>query len=189
VLPNASSAEAKLCEITSARWLSTTYFSAAIICGKPWTPSVSAVGVWTSRMLAPGAIACEVSTSSATSSAHALLSSWPVLLLLDGGAFVAGEPCSVSSLNFGMPGAQVTPSSPHIDASPNAWLNTCRSWAIVSLPYESTIAIVRPVPFLPPAYRGSRLYDAWIACGAKQRRPVEAHCACVGGVSDFETCS
>src|SRR5947208_2547573 len=139
-------------------------------------------------MFAPGAIACDVSTSSATSSAQALLSSWPVPWLVDGGAFVAGEPCSVSSLNFGMPGAHVTPSSPHICASPNAWLNTCRSWAIVSLPYESTIAIVRPLPSLPPAYSGNKLYDARIACGEKQRRPAEAHCACVGGVSEFETC-
>src|SRR3954452_22424174 len=139
-------------------------------------------------MFAIGAIACAVSTSSATSSAHALLSSCPVPLLVDGGAFVAGEPCSDSWLNFGMPGEHVTPSSPHIGVSPNAWLNTCRSWAIVSLPYESTIAIVRPAPFLPPTYSGSRLYDARIACGEKQRRPAEAHCACVGGVSDFETC-
>src|SRR5438874_10918377 len=92
-LPNASSAEANDWEMTVARWCSTTYCSAAIICGKPCTPSVSAVGVWTSRMLAPGAIACDVSTSRATSSAHALLSSWPVPLLVDGGATVAGEPC------------------------------------------------------------------------------------------------
>jgi hypothetical protein len=45
LLPNASSAEPKLWEITSARWWSTTYFSAAIICGKPCTPRVSAVFV------------------------------------------------------------------------------------------------------------------------------------------------
>src|SRR3954453_20580149 len=120
--PNASSAEPKLWEMTSARGLSPPYFSAAIICGKPCTPSVSAVGVWTSRMLAPGAIACAISTSSATSSAQAALFSWPVPLLLDGGALVAGEPCSESSLNFGMPAAHVTPSSPHIEGSPNVWL-------------------------------------------------------------------
>jgi hypothetical protein len=72
-------------------------------------------------MFAPGAIACAVSTSSATSSAHALLSSWPVPLLLDGGAFVAGEPCNDSWLNFGMPGAHATPASPHIGGSPNVW--------------------------------------------------------------------
>src|SRR3954451_11009987 len=120
--PNASSAEPKLWEMTSARWCSTTYFSAAIICGKPCTPSVSAVGVCTSRMFAPGAIACVVSTSSATSSAHALLSSWPGLLLFDGGALVAGDPCTDNWLNFGMPAVQVTPSSPHIGGSPNVWL-------------------------------------------------------------------
>src|SRR4051812_16026715 len=134
LLPKAPSAVPKDCEMTSARWCSTTYFSAAIICGSPCTPSVSAVGVWTSRMFAPGAIACAISTSSATSSAQALLSSWPVPLLFDGGAFVAGEPCSESSLYFGMPGWHVTPSSPHRCARPKALLNTCRSWAMVSLP-------------------------------------------------------
>src|SRR5215471_18363382 len=69
VLPNAPSADAKLCEITEpSRW-STTYCSASIIVGKPWTPSVSAVGVVTSRMLAPGATECAHSTSNETSSA------------------------------------------------------------------------------------------------------------------------
>src|SRR5215469_15017560 len=27
-----------------------------------------------------------------------------------------------------------------------------------------------------------------MACGLKQRRPTEAHCACVGGVVDVESC-
>ena len=44
------------------------------------------------------------------------------------------SPAGDSSLNVGMPGVQVTPSSPHIGGSPNAWSKTCRSWAIVSLP-------------------------------------------------------
>src|SRR3954447_4558316 len=123
-LPNASSAEPKLCEITSARWCSTTYFSAAIICGKPWTPSVSAVGVVTSRMLAPGATACAHSTSRATSVAQALRSSWPGLWFLEGGALVAGEPCSDSVENFAMPGVQATPGSPQRCGRPNASLKT-----------------------------------------------------------------
>src|SRR5712692_3167633 len=113
-LPNASSVEAKLCEMTLARWWSTTYCSAFIMSGKPWTPRVSAVGVVTSRMLAWGAIACDVSTSSDTSSAHALLFSCPVPLDVGGGAWVAGAPNRCSSLKVGMPAAQVTPSSPHI---------------------------------------------------------------------------
>src|SRR5215468_6736795 len=98
---------------------------AAIICGKPCTPSVSAVGVWTSRMFAPGAIACATSTSSETSSAHPVLSSWPGPLLVGGGAFVAGDPCNESWLNLGMLEAQVTPSSPHIDGRLNAVRSAC----------------------------------------------------------------
>src|SRR5712691_913176 len=72
VLLKASSAEAKLCEITVARWWSMTYCSAFIMSGKPCTPSVSAVGVVTSKMFAIGAVACAISTSSATSSAHSV---------------------------------------------------------------------------------------------------------------------
>src|SRR6266571_3428660 len=56
-----------------------------------------------------------------------------------------------------MPGAQATPSSPHIGCRPHVWLTPC-------------------------AYRGPTLYAAWMACGEKQRRPADAHCACVGGV-------
>ena len=56
-LPNASSAEPKLCEITCTLSLSIRYFSAFIMFGKPWTPSVSAPVVATRMMLAPGAIA------------------------------------------------------------------------------------------------------------------------------------
>ena len=40
--------------------------------------------------------------------------------VVPGGAFVAGEPCRASSLNFGMPDVQVTLSSPHIGWMPNA---------------------------------------------------------------------
>src|SRR6266545_5375534 len=87
VLAKASSAEAKLCEITVARWWSTMNCSAFIIVGKPCTPSVSAGFVVTFRMLAPGAIACAHSTSSATSSAQMLRVWMPTELLPDGGAF------------------------------------------------------------------------------------------------------
>src|SRR5690349_18556846 len=100
-------------------------------------------------MFAPGAIACETSTSSATSSAHADLSSCPGFFAEEGGAFVAGEPWIASCLNHGIPGVQVTPSSPHNGAIPNAVSNTCKSCAIVSDPYESTIAIVMPLPSNP----------------------------------------
>src|SRR2546423_1747603 len=58
--------------------------------GNPCTPRVSALLECTSRMFAIGAIACDVSTSSATSSAHALLSSRCVPL--PGCGFVSGEP-------------------------------------------------------------------------------------------------
>ena len=47
-----------------------TYFSASTICGKPVVPSFSAVGVSTSRMRAPGAIACAYSTSRLVSPAQ-----------------------------------------------------------------------------------------------------------------------
>ena len=68
--------------------------------------------------------------------------------------------------------------------SPNWVSNTCRSWAIVSLPYESTIAIVWPRPSSPASYSGWRLYAARMDCGEKQRRPTDAHCAWVGGTAD-----
>jgi len=61
---------------------------------------------------------------------------------------------------------------------------------MVSLPYESTMAMVMPVPFNPALYSGPRLYAAWMACGEKQRRftgVAFAHCACVGGVVDVLT--
>ena len=73
-------------------------------------------------MLAIGAMACAVSTSSETSSAHALRSSWPVPFDVGGGASVDGEPCTCRTLKLGMPAAQVTPSSPHIGCRPNAVL-------------------------------------------------------------------
>jgi len=43
---------------------------------------------------------------------------------LPGCDFVAGEPLIASSLNFGIPALQVTPSSPHIGCRPKAWSKT-----------------------------------------------------------------
>ena len=69
-----SSVALKLWLITSAeKWLS-TYSSAATICGKPCTPSVSETGVSTSRIFAPGAIAWAHSTSSVVSLAQPTMS-------------------------------------------------------------------------------------------------------------------
>ena len=75
---NVFSVAPKLWLITSPRLWSMTYFSAFIISGKPVTPSVSAVGVSTSRIFAPGAMACAYSTSSVVSSAQ------PSMVALDG---------------------------------------------------------------------------------------------------------
>src|SRR5579875_458575 len=69
-----SSVALKLWLITSPRWWSSTYRSAATICGKPCTPSVSDTGVSTSRMFAPGAITCAHSTSSVVSPAQPTMS-------------------------------------------------------------------------------------------------------------------
>src|SRR5438445_10352392 len=43
--------------------------------------------------------------------------------------------------------------------------------------------MVIPCPSKPWPYSGPRLYEFCIAVGPKQRRPTEAHCAWVGGVS------
>src|SRR5207247_252699 len=136
--------------MTSARWLSTTYCSAFMNCVKPCTPSVSAVGVVTSRMFAAGAVACAHSMSSDTSSAQRLCASCPVPLL-GGGGTGDGDPCTFRTLNQGIPVVQVTPVSPHRCGSPNALLNTLRSLAAVDEPNESTIAMVLPRPSMPLA--------------------------------------
>ncbi len=60
----------KLWLITPPRWWFTTYVSALTIAGKPDVPSFSEVGVSTRRMFAPGAIACDHSTSSSVSPAQ-----------------------------------------------------------------------------------------------------------------------
>src|SRR5205823_5414253 len=140
VLPKVSSAAAKLCEITEARWLSTMNCSAFIICGKPWTPSVSAGLVVTLRMFAFGAIECTHSTSSAVSSAQMLRVCVPVPLDPGGGAFTMVLPSQNSCWNVGVPLAQVAPGSPHMCGSPMAVLNTFRSDAMFGSPKESMIA-------------------------------------------------
>src|SRR5690349_2260268 len=45
-----------------------------------------------------------------------------------------------------------------------------------------------PEPSRPCWYSGFRLYAARVDVGLKHRRPTDAHCACVGGVSFVETC-
>ena len=157
VLWKVSSAAAKLCEITVARWLSTMNCSAFIICGKPWTPSVSAGLVVTLRMFAPGAIECTHSTSSAVSSAQMLRVCDPVPLDPGGGAFTTVLPSKNSCWNVGMSPVQVTPGSPHMCPIPMALLNTFRSDAMFGSPNESMIATVTPCPSLPCAYSGPRL--------------------------------
>ena len=67
---NVCSVALKLWLITSPIWWLITYFSAWMICGNPVTPSVSATGVSTRTMLAPGAIVCAYSTSSVVSPAQ-----------------------------------------------------------------------------------------------------------------------
>ncbi len=67
-----------------------TKFSALTICGKPCTPSVSATGVSTSRMFAPGAIAWAYSTSSEVSIAQPNIVGFAVGLYGGDGARPAG---------------------------------------------------------------------------------------------------
>ena len=62
--------------ITPPRWCRSTYCSAAAICANPVAPSISAVGVSTSTMLAAGASACDQSTSS-VASITLVSRSWP----------------------------------------------------------------------------------------------------------------
>src|SRR2546429_7412219 len=100
-LLKAPSPEPKLWLITSTWWLSISACSAFIICWKPCTPSVSAVGVSTSMMLASGAVACAHSTSSATSRSQRLWFSWPVPLL-GGGGGGGGPPWRGTMSNLGL---------------------------------------------------------------------------------------
>ena len=105
------------------------------ISGKPATPSVSATGVSTSRMLAPGAMLCDHSTSSVVSPAQ------PVMVL-SFGSYGGTAPAGWMILKEGGAG------------SPNWASNVARSDWIVGDPYESTITIVWPAPVIPLAEQG-----------------------------------
>ena len=100
-LLKAPSPEPKLWLMTSTWWLSISACSAFIICWKPCTPSVSAVGVVTSMMLAIGAVAWAHSTSRATSRSQRLWFSCPVPLL-GGGGLAGGPPWNWTMSNRGL---------------------------------------------------------------------------------------
>ena len=102
-------------------------------------PCAVVPGVSASTMLAPGAIACETSTSRVVSPAFARMTAFAGLY---GGTFPAG--CTMR--NEGGAG------------SPNARSNTPRSCRIVGDPNGSAITIVRPRPLNPSAYSGGRSY-------------------------------
>ena len=99
-----------------------------MICGKPTVPSVSATGVSNRTMLAPGAMACEYSTSREVSNGPA-----------DHGGVARVErgtlPTGCSTVKFGGAGRW------------NAWSKVARSLMIVGEPNESTMTMVRPRPF------------------------------------------
>jgi hypothetical protein len=117
-------------------------FSAAMISGKPTVPSVSATGVSSRTMLAPGAIACEYSTSSEVSIAQ------PTMVEFDG-SNGGTLPTGCSTLKLGGAGR------------PKPWSKVARSFLIVGEPYESTMTIVRPRPLRCLAYSGLRSYACW----------------------------
>src|SRR2546430_17584359 len=98
--------------ITSARWLSTTNWIAFIIAGRPWTPSVSAVGVVTRSMFARGAVAWAHWTSSETSRAQRVWFSWAVPLL-GGGGGGGGEPSTVGMWRVARATVHTIPSWAH----------------------------------------------------------------------------
>src|SRR3989440_535237 len=146
---NAPSPEPKLWLMTSMRWLSMSVCSAFIICWKPCTPRVSAVGVVTSMMLASGAVACAHSTSRATSRSQRLWLSWPVPLF--GGGGTGGGPPWIwmmskrgDALDGQLPEGSLGPLSPQRWGRPKAVLKTPRSSRMVEAPKESTTAIVFP---------------------------------------------
>src|ERR1700684_3183158 len=99
-----------------------------MICGNPVTPSVSATGVLTRRMLAPGAIVCAYSTSSVVSPAQLTIRLSDGLY---GGTAAAGR-------MIGKDGGA---------GSPNCPSKVARSLTIVGEPKESTMTIVAPWPF------------------------------------------
>ena len=124
----------KLCVITSPMPRSISDFSAFIISGKPDVPSTSATGVSARTIFAPGAMAWAYSTSRVVSSA---------------------QPTMVESLgsNGGtLPNFMTCRSG---SGSPHCSSKTCRSFAMVGEPNESTITMVRPAPVMPgPGVQG-----------------------------------
>src|SRR5215472_4807617 len=104
---NVCSEAPKLWLMTCARPWSMRYCSEFIICGSPWTPRVSAVGVVTSSTFALGATACTHSTSRETSTIQPLRSSLPGSFAVGGGLLVSVHACTQRMLNVGSPGAQV----------------------------------------------------------------------------------
>src|ERR1019366_9562016 len=99
-------------------------------------------------MLAPGAIACAYSTSSDVSCAHPTISGR--LVALNGGI----GPFGWRIVKFGGGGMSK-------DLS-----NVFNSCPMPLKPYESTITIVSPAPFMPRLYSGPRLYAFWNWKGA-----------------------
>ena len=104
-------------------------------------PSVSATGVSTSRMLAPGAIAWAYWTSRLVSAAQLDRTGSGVVCGFQAGTLPAGW--MIVKLGG--------------SARPNVLSNVLRSASAVGLPKASTIAIVVPAPVVPLEYSGSRL--------------------------------
>ena len=105
-------------------------------------PSVSATGVSTSRMLAPGAMACDHSTSRVVSPAQ------PTSPLASVGSKAGTAPAGWMILKDGGAGRL------------NVASKTARSALIVGDPNESTITIVSPAPVIPLLNSGCSLYAA-----------------------------
>src|SRR5690349_8132912 len=141
---NVCSDAPKLWLMTWASPWSMTYCSEFIICRRPCTPSVSAVGVVTSSTFALGATACTHSTSRETSTIQALRSCLPTLFAVGGIDLVSVHACTHRTSNVGSPGAQEWLASPHMCGRPNCVLKLLRSVRIVLLPNESTTATVMP---------------------------------------------
>ena len=127
----------KLWLITPPRWWLITYSSAVTICGKPVVPSSSEVGVSTSRMLAPGAIAWAYSTSRSVSPAQPSRSEF--------GWYAGTGPAGWMTFSDGGAGR------------PAARSNRRRSRWTVGDPNESTMMIVCPRPVIPFRYSRGRL--------------------------------